>query len=123
MRISDWSSDVCSSDLIAYRNRDGTAQVADAYCPHLGAHLASHDGEICEGRITCPFHKWQFDSATGKVEHIPYTDVPVPPSVRLKMHPTRETDGRIRIWHEDRKGGGSGKSVSERVDNGGRRIN
>lgn len=91
-------------ELIAYRTKDGQAQVADAYCPHLGAHLASHDGKLCEGRITCPFHKWEFDSATGKVEHIPYTDVPVPASVRLTLHPTRETDGMILIWHDPNGG-------------------
>lgn len=87
-------------ELIVYRTKDGVAQAADAYCPHLGAHLASHDGALCEGKITCPFHKWEFDSASGKVAHIPYTDVPVPASVRLTLHPTRETDGMVLIWHD-----------------------
>src|SRR3546814_5569856 len=46
MRISDWSSDVCSSDLAAMLGgleRDGFAQRGDAALLHLG------DGESCVG--------------------------------------------------------------------------
>jgi len=85
--------------LIVYRTADGAAQVADAYCPHLGAHLASHDGKICAGKLTCPFHKWEFDGATGEVTHIPYSNVMVPRSVGLTLHPTREVDGVVLMWH------------------------
>jgi len=86
-------------DLIVYRTADGAAQVSGAYCPHLGAHLASHDGAIAAGRITCPFHKWQFDGATGRCVHIPYTDVMVPASVKLDLYPTREVDGMVLMWY------------------------
>jgi 3-ketosteroid 9alpha-monooxygenase subunit A len=86
-------------EMVAYRTADGMAQVADAYCPHLGAHLASADGSICDGRLKCPFHKWQFDGVTGAVTHIPYTDVMVPSSVKLTLYPTREVDGVIVIWY------------------------
>ena len=87
--------------LVVYRTEDGRAQVADAYCPHLGAHLASHDGRICDGRLVCPFHKWEFDAATGMVAHIPYTNVLPPASVKLTLHPTREINGMVLMWYDE----------------------
>ena len=72
--------------LIVYRDANGDARVADAYCPHLGAHLASHDGCITGGELVCPFHKWRFDGATGKCNSIPYTNV-VPPQAKLALYP------------------------------------
>ena len=54
-------------DLVLYRGESGTAYVVDAYCPHMGAHLAKNatsyivrDGEHVEGEsIRCPFHGWR----------------------------------------------------------------
>jgi 3-ketosteroid 9alpha-monooxygenase subunit A len=85
--------------LIVYRDADGKAQVADAYCPHMGAHLASHDGCIKNGQLVCPFHKWAFDGTTGQCTHIPYTQTMVPRSVKLTIHPTREVDGMVVMWY------------------------
>lgn len=84
--------------LVVYRTPEGEAQVANAFCPHLGAHLASHDGHIDNGAIVCPFHKWRWDSTTGKCVDIPYSRV-VPPNVRLELYPTREIDGVILMWY------------------------
>ena len=85
--------------MVIYRTADGKAQVADAYCPHLGAHLASHDGCVAGGTLTCPFHKWQFDGATGRVTQIPYSKVLPPASVGLSLYPTREVDGMVLRWY------------------------
>lgn len=87
--------------LIVYRDIEGKAHVADAYCPHLGAHLASHDGCITGGQIVCPFHKWRFDAATGKCVDIPYTKV-VPPQASLTVYPTREVSGIVMMWWHPR---------------------
>jgi len=83
--------------LIVYRDQTGAPHVADAFCPHLGAHLASHDGGIFNGDIVCPFHKWRFDAATGKCTSIPYTKI-VPPQAKLKTYPTRELAGMVLMW-------------------------
>ena len=85
--------------LIVYRDANGTAQVADAYCPHMGAHLASHDGCITDGKIVCPFHKWSFDATSGQCVNIPYTKIMVPPSVKLTIHPTCEVDDIVMMWY------------------------
>jgi len=37
--------------------------VADA-CPHMGASLA--DGTLEDGVVTCPWHGWRYDAASGK---------------------------------------------------------
>jgi len=84
--------------LIVYRTGEGKAQVADAYCPHMGAHLASHDGCIKDGMVICPFHKWNFDAASGDCVRIPYSALP-PAKVGLKLHPTREVDGMVLMWY------------------------
>jgi 3-ketosteroid 9alpha-monooxygenase subunit A len=84
--------------LIVYRDSTGLAHVADAYCPHLGAHLASHDGCLVAGEIVCPFHKWRFDAASGKCASIPYTKI-VPPQAKLTLYPTREVAGLVLMWY------------------------
>src|SRR3546814_21112061 len=59
MRISDWSSDVCSSDLLAY----GTAHSqrvepdlrGDFLQPHLsGCHVAGQEAQLASGWIDPP---------------------------------------------------------------------
>lgn len=84
--------------LVIYRDANGEVHAADAYCPHLGAHLASHDGGITGGELVCPFHKWRFDGATGKCSSIPYTNV-VPPQAKLTLYPTLETAGMVLMWY------------------------
>ena len=34
-------------------------------CPHQHFSLL-HEGEICDGAVTCPMHGWTFDLATGE---------------------------------------------------------
>jgi 3-ketosteroid 9alpha-monooxygenase subunit A len=83
--------------LIVYRDADGQAHAADAYCPHLGAHLASHDGGVIGGDLVCPFHKWRFDRATGRCTSIPYSKI-IPPQAKLAVYPTRELAGMVLMW-------------------------
>lgn len=57
-----------------FRDVDGKARVLDAYCPHLGAHLADgeidhEDGKSC---IKCPFHGWAFRADDGTCVNVPY---------------------------------------------------
>jgi nitrite reductase/ring-hydroxylating ferredoxin subunit len=58
---------------IALFNIDGTFFAIDNTCPHQGGPLAN--GWI-EGRtVTCPWHAWCFDLATGKMTLGPYAGV------------------------------------------------
>ena len=90
-----------NDQFIVYRDAGGRAQVAGAFCPHMGAHLASHDGCLRDGRIVCPFHKWEFDAASGNCAHIPYSALP-PGGASLELHPTRELDGMVLMWYHPR---------------------
>src|SRR3546814_8522479 len=85
MRISDWSSDVCSSDL------DG-----------IGAEVP-------------------MDQVTGTDPLVEEAEGNMIPTVRIAK-PVGWPDGAVPAAAEDRKSVVEGKSVSVRVDLGGRRI-
>ena len=84
-------------DLVLFRTEEGKAVVADAHCPHLGAHLG-HDSKVEGDNIICPFHAWGFNSA-GKCVHVPYTKL-IPPRAKLNVWPVVEQSGIIWFWHD-----------------------
>ena len=53
-----------------------------AKCPHLGAPLAK--GEICGGRLYCPWHKAAFALADGSLEEPPALDALTRYPVRIE---------------------------------------
>ena len=55
-------------DLALY-NLAGTFQATDNTCPHKGGPLG--EGELGGAFVTCPWHGWQFDVATGQCKHNP----------------------------------------------------
>lgn len=86
-------------DLVVYRVTDGTPHVVDAYCPHLGAHLAV-GGAVIDGHLACPFHGWRFDGASGACVEIPYARTErIPARARVRTYPTIERNGMIWAWH------------------------
>lgn len=80
-------------ELAIYRGTDGKVIALDAYCPHMGAHLAEGKVEGC--RIRCFFHNWQFDEQ-GKCVDTPSVGKPVPVSVQT--WPTAEQYGMVWVW-------------------------
>lgn len=94
-------------DLVLYRGETGTPHLVDAYCPHMGAHLAKNstsyivlDGEQVQGdSIRCPFHGWRF-GADGKCNNIPYSPNFIPKAARLKTYPVVERAGIVWMWHD-----------------------
>jgi len=83
-------------DLVLWRTESGRVQVADAYCPHLGAHLG-HGGAV-EGEILqCPFHGWRF-GAEGECVEVPYARR-VPPRARLRTWPAVERNQMVLVWY------------------------
>ena len=61
-------------ELVLFRTESGEAHAVDAYCAHLGAHLAV-GGKVEGEGIRCPFHGWCYDGASGQCTDIPYTAV------------------------------------------------
>jgi nitrite reductase/ring-hydroxylating ferredoxin subunit len=86
---------VLGRDLVLYRVEDGSLGVADAYCPHLGAHLG-RGGRIVEGALQCPFHHWRF-AVDGRCVHVP--NGRPGKETRLRAWPVREINGFIFVWH------------------------
>ena len=93
------SAQACERELVMYRTRSGKVAVADAYCPHLGAHLGVN-GKVKGETIQCPFHGWQFNT-DGSCAGIPYCEK-LPGRAQLQSWPTCEANGEIYFWyHED----------------------
>src|SRR3546814_11948468 len=98
MRISDWSSDVCSSDLVYHVLHGSLSPIR-----HIGPselHLAN----------LLPRLKPENNDGVKVTEVI------------LATNPTTEGEATANYISRDRKSVVSGKSVSVRVDIGGRRI-
>jgi 3-ketosteroid 9alpha-monooxygenase subunit A len=65
-------------DMVLYRGQSGRVFLVEAYCPHMGTHLAKNttsyivrDKEHIEGdNIRCPYHGWRF-GPDGRCNDIP----------------------------------------------------
>jgi phenylpropionate dioxygenase-like ring-hydroxylating dioxygenase large terminal subunit len=84
---------VLGRDLAIYRGQDKKVVIVDAYCPHMGAHLA--EGKVEGNQLRCFFHHWKFDDQGFCVE-IPCVEQPI--SLKLKTWPTAEKYGIIWVW-------------------------
>jgi 3-ketosteroid 9alpha-monooxygenase subunit A len=94
-------------EMVLYRGESGTPHLVEAYCPHMGAHLARNttsyivrDGEQVQGdSIRCPFHGWRYDAA-GKCDDIPYSPNFIPKVACLKTYHVVERAGVVWMWHD-----------------------
>jgi 3-ketosteroid 9alpha-monooxygenase subunit A len=83
-------------ELALYRTETGRAVVADAHCPHMGAHIGY--GGVVEGEgIRCPFHHWRYN-VDGHCVDVPYAKDRRPPKVCLATWPVCEHSGLIMVW-------------------------
>lgn len=96
-------------DMVLYRTEDGVPTILDAYCPHMGAHLA-HGGKVEGDTIVCPFHAWSFDGK-GRCTKVPYASK-VPAKAKVRAWEVREKNGMIYVWH-DRDGLGPDWEIPE----------
>jgi 3-ketosteroid 9alpha-monooxygenase subunit A len=97
MKAAKW----LNQDLAFFRTESGVLSVLDAYCPHMGAHLAKpgrFGGKVCGEAIQCPWHGWQWD-ADGNNVSIPYRPESPSKAKAEKKH-VRETDGCIVMWYD-----------------------
>ena len=81
-------------DLVLYRGVNGEVVALDAFCPHMGAHLA--EGTVEGNEIRCLFHRWKFNSLGS------CTEIPCETSCshvrKLKAWPVQEQYGLVWIW-------------------------
>lgn len=60
-------------------------------CPHNG--LPLHDGSLAAGVVTCRWHGWSFELATGRP---PNANAEIE-GVRVRTYPVRREGGRILV--------------------------
>lgn len=84
---------VLGRDLAVWRGQDGRVRVMDAYCPHMGAHLA--EGRVEGDGLRCFFHHWKFDGEGACVD-IPCQERPV--SAPVRTWPCAEGYGLVWVW-------------------------
>src|SRR3546814_17564655 len=114
MRISDWSSDVCSSDLNTH-GFYGRRTAFNLALPNQGQRIKADLTRPGLVRVECDAHGWMlawiyvadspYYALTGEDGSFSLTDVP-------------PGDYTLVTW-QDRKSAGEGKGGSERVDIGG----
>jgi nitrite reductase/ring-hydroxylating ferredoxin subunit len=78
---------VAGDRMVALANVEGRLHAIDGLCPHQGGPLGT--GRLCGTVLTCPWHGWQFDVATGKHQ--------ISPTVRQDVFEVRERDGAIEV--------------------------
>ena len=71
------SVELLEQALVLWRDSLGAVQAWADRCPHRGARLSL--GKVCEGRLECPYHGWQFASG-GQCVHVPALPDFVPPA-------------------------------------------
>lgn len=84
-------------EMVAFRGQDGEVRLLDAYCPHLGAHLAV-GGKVVDNTVECAFHAWRFDGA-GQCVDIPYAKK-IPKNACVRTWPVREKNGLVFVFHD-----------------------
>jgi len=81
--------------LVVWRDASGQVHAWADQCPHRGARLSL--GRVCEGRLECPYHGWQFD-ATGHCVLVPALPAFVPPAAHTaRTHDACEEYGLIWV--------------------------
>jgi phenylpropionate dioxygenase-like ring-hydroxylating dioxygenase large terminal subunit len=82
-------------DLAVYRGEDGRVVAMDAYCAHMGAHLA--EGRVEGNSLRCFFHHWRY-AADGVCDDIPCLRGAAPASARVRAWPVAERYGLVWVW-------------------------
>ena len=88
---------VMGRDLAVYRTGSGEAKIFDAYCPHMGCHLAL--GKVEGDCLRCFFHNWSFD-AEGQCVDVPSMDQP-PLGTEVRTRRATEQNGLLWVWVSD----------------------
>lgn len=84
-------------ELVVFRSASGRAAAFDAYCPHMGAHLA-YGGRVEGDTLRCPMHGFHFDRQ-GRCVATAYGSPP-PPKCSTPPLELRELNGVVLAFHD-----------------------
>jgi 3-ketosteroid 9alpha-monooxygenase subunit A len=82
--------------LVMWKGADGTYNVIDGYCRHMGGDLSQ--GTVEGDNVACPFHSWRW-GGDGKCKEIPYARR-IPPRARTRAWTTMVVDDQLFVWHD-----------------------
>ncbi|MEE6138474.1 Rieske 2Fe-2S domain-containing protein [Mycobacterium sp. 050128] len=82
--------------LVVFRSGDGTVNVLDSYCRHMGGDLSQ--GEVKGDEIACPFHDWRW-GGDGRCKQVPYARR-APKLARTATWTTLQQDGMLFVWND-----------------------
>jgi 3-ketosteroid 9alpha-monooxygenase subunit A len=82
--------------LVVFATGDGTLNVLDAYCRHMGGDLSQ--GTVKGEAIACPFHDWRW-AGNGRCVGIPYAKR-IPMRARTRSWRTLERNQQLFVWHD-----------------------
>jgi len=88
--------DAFGTRLVAFQGEDGSLNVLDAWCPHMGGDLSL--GTVHGDTVACPFHGWRY-GADGKATEIPYCKR-VPPKAKVRRWHVQEENQLLFVWHD-----------------------
>jgi nitrite reductase (NADH) small subunit len=81
--------------IVLFHTQGGRLFALTNRCPHFGAPLSA--GKLEEACVTCAFHGWQVDLATGEAR-APGQQGPLPPAQqRVATYPVKREGGRVWI--------------------------
>jgi phenylpropionate dioxygenase-like ring-hydroxylating dioxygenase large terminal subunit len=99
LRADDLQDEPAAVELLGqrwvlWRDAAGGPRIAADRCPHRGGSLSR--GWVEDGKLTCPYHGWQYAS-DGRCVAIPYVDdgTPIPSRARVATGATQEAYGLI----------------------------
>lgn len=73
-------------ELAVFATGDGYCALLNS-CPHAGASLA--EGHVSDGEVSCPWHGWRFDLATGTCKTVAEDST--------RAFPVRVVDGVVEV--------------------------
>ncbi|WP_405132714.1 Rieske 2Fe-2S domain-containing protein [Nocardia sp. NBC_01388] len=100
------------TEIVVFAAEDGTLNVLNAYCPHMGGNLA--DGTVKGDSLACPFHDWRWNGK-GKCTGIPYARR-VPPLARTRAWPTMVENKQLFVWNDPENKQPPAEAAIPRVD-------
>lgn len=84
-----------AQDMVLWRDDHGVAHAWADQCPHRGARLSL--GRVCEGRLECPYHGWQF-ADSGVCVRVPALPHFAPPqSYSARVFESQEAYGLVWV--------------------------
>ncbi|MEV6609442.1 MULTISPECIES: Rieske 2Fe-2S domain-containing protein [unclassified Kutzneria] len=82
--------------LVVFQGTDGSLNVLDAYCRHMGGDLTQ--GTVKGTEVACPFHDWRW-GGDGRCKSIPYAKR-VPLRARTRAWTTCQQNKQLFVWHD-----------------------